>query len=433
MSFTVTKTAPAVITPSEPTPSGHILPLSFFDRLPFLRVFLVDMIMVYGHGDQPAKVIKEAVAKALVHYYPLAGRLTTDTDDGELSVACTGEGVWFVEATADCRMEDVNYLQVEPLMIPKEQILPSHPEGVDPYTLPFMIQVTQFRCGGFTFATRANHAVFDGIGAGQIKVAIGEMARGLKHPTVKPVWCRDVIRKPIPSQISATEPHDTDLSSIPDLKFTNNQTNIECCSFDLSLDHINHLKDHFAKEVGKICSVFDVIAAKLWQSRTRAIGLQPQTEVSLTFLLNIRQVVLHNELPPDGGYYGNCLVPLINKAPSGQIANAPLFEIVRLIKEAKDDLLSKDSASLIGEMPPYKKPSYADLSIVDWRRLGLYEADFGWGGPMFLVPLNEHTVTSCSTYLFKSPVASKKDVRLVTYCIVKEHLEAFRDEMNDFT
>ena len=51
-------------------------------------------------------VLKESLAKVLVHYYPLAGRLTI-SGEGKLAVDCTGEGAVFVEAEADCAMADI--------------------------------------------------------------------------------------------------------------------------------------------------------------------------------------------------------------------------------------------------------------------------------------------------------------------------------------
>ncbi|KAH7849066.1 hypothetical protein Vadar_012448 [Vaccinium darrowii] len=49
---------------------------------------------------------QEALSKVLVPYYPAAGRLTMDSD-GRLVVHCTDEGAVFVEAKADCTIEDI--------------------------------------------------------------------------------------------------------------------------------------------------------------------------------------------------------------------------------------------------------------------------------------------------------------------------------------
>lgn len=61
-----------------------------------------------GDGDSSSAgvVLRESLAKVLVHYYPLAGRLTI-SGEGKLAVDCTGEGAVFVEAEADCAMADI--------------------------------------------------------------------------------------------------------------------------------------------------------------------------------------------------------------------------------------------------------------------------------------------------------------------------------------
>ena len=51
-----------------------------------------------------ANVIKQALAKVLVHFYPLAGNLTI-SPDGKLIVECSNDGVPFVEAVADCSID----------------------------------------------------------------------------------------------------------------------------------------------------------------------------------------------------------------------------------------------------------------------------------------------------------------------------------------
>jgi len=62
-------------------------------------------------------------------------------EDGEVRVACTAEGAWFVEAEAACTLEEVKHLD-HPMPIPKEDLLPEPPApDVNPLDMPLMMQV----------------------------------------------------------------------------------------------------------------------------------------------------------------------------------------------------------------------------------------------------------------------------------------------------
>lgn len=47
-----------------------------------------------------AKVLKESLSKALVPFYPVAGRLAKD-ENGRIEINCNGDGVLFVEAETE--------------------------------------------------------------------------------------------------------------------------------------------------------------------------------------------------------------------------------------------------------------------------------------------------------------------------------------------
>ena len=84
--------------------------LSDIDDQKGLR-FQVPVIMFYPNnplmkGKDTVKVIREALSKALVHYYPFAGRLI-EGDNRKLMVDCTGEGVLFIEADADTTLQNL--------------------------------------------------------------------------------------------------------------------------------------------------------------------------------------------------------------------------------------------------------------------------------------------------------------------------------------
>ena len=57
-------------------------------------------------NEKAGEVVRTALEKVLVHYYPLAGRLAISSE-GKLIVNCSGEGAVFVEAETDCAMEEI--------------------------------------------------------------------------------------------------------------------------------------------------------------------------------------------------------------------------------------------------------------------------------------------------------------------------------------
>ena len=123
VTFTARRSEPVLVAPARPTPR-ETKALSDLDDQWTLRFY--ESIVGFFRGrpgktNQPAgargdmaKAIKAAVAGALVYYYPMAGRLRKLPGVNKLAVDCTGEGVVFVEAYADVRLEDLG----QPLLPP---------------------------------------------------------------------------------------------------------------------------------------------------------------------------------------------------------------------------------------------------------------------------------------------------------------------------
>ncbi|KAI3676483.1 hypothetical protein L1987_86093 [Smallanthus sonchifolius] len=92
---------------AKPTPR-ELKPLSDIDDQEGLRGQVASIHFYRGdvkmRNKNPASVIREALAKLLVFYYPFAGRLK-EGPARKLLVDCSGEGVLFIEAEADVTFE----------------------------------------------------------------------------------------------------------------------------------------------------------------------------------------------------------------------------------------------------------------------------------------------------------------------------------------
>ncbi|KAH7655237.1 Transferase protein [Dioscorea alata] len=412
-SYSVSKLSQGLVVPTEATPGGS-LALSDLDQNPLLRC-LVPSLHLFKHGPwDAAKVIRTALSKALVFYYPLAGKLVEDDKTGEVHVDCTGNGVWFIEASANCSLEDVNYLE-HPFSISIQALLPDSRPHINLEDHIILIQVTQFTCGGFVIGIRLSHTIADGKGAAQFFHAVAELARGMDLPSIMPVWSREFIKRRIARAPAAGAP-----SNSPSKR-------LEYMIIDVPTEHINKLKQDYLDETSKPCSTFDVLIATVWQRRTRAIGLPPDALSKLSFAANFLHL-LTPALPAEGGYYGNCFYVLKAKARSEMVANASIVELVKIIKETKGKLAEGFAKWVKGEDDDEgDRNSYDTLNATDWRHLGFNDVDYGWGKAARIVPF-EHTdfMPFCVLGL---PPAKENSVRLMTYCVLKEHFPAFRDQM----
>lgn len=134
MEFLVTKSNGNLVPPCSPTPSST-LDLSRIDRLPVLRcnARTLHVFEEIGPRGVALSTIREALSKALVPYFPLAGRLSSNGSN----IDCTADGVWFVEAVANCSLRSVGYFE-DVTSIPFDELLPSHPhenQCIDPLVL----------------------------------------------------------------------------------------------------------------------------------------------------------------------------------------------------------------------------------------------------------------------------------------------------------
>ncbi|KAH7516915.1 acyl transferase 4 [Ziziphus jujuba] len=473
MALSVTRTRQSLVRPWEKTPLTR-LDLSVMDKIPVLRC-MARTVHVYRYGNDEGagcRVIREALSRALVPYYPLGGRLIQSA--AELQVECCGQGVWLVEAYTSATLHSLNYLEhasssssssssipydYDDLLPPDHHHHFSESQSQLGNDEPLVqMQVTGFACGGLVMGLKFSHTICDGLGAAQFLKAVGELARGLEQPSIAPVWHRHFIA----SSTNSTG-HCQNIDVVPNYSMIDHR--LEQTNIDISIDNINKLKQEFEESTGghrRRCSVFEIVAASFWRCRTQAILNQTNNNkqaqvmmMTLVFFANCRHLM---EPPLPEGFYGNCFFPVVVKAPSEWLAgpSTSVVDVVKLVQEAKAKLPnqvakylnkrkqnnttstctsitfnshSDESDDHQGDIDdPFAPPlGYTTLFLSEWGRLGFNQVDFGWGSPLHIVPIQGSSfipagIMGCLPF-------PNKGVRLMTWCVDEAHRQPFIHHM----
>ncbi|KAH7835619.1 hypothetical protein Vadar_028034 [Vaccinium darrowii] len=351
--------------------------------------------------EQVVEVIKNALSKVLVPYYPLAGRLSIDSN-GKPVVVCTGEGAVFVEAKASCTIEEIG----DDTVLMGELLRDSSAVESILDVPPLCAQVTKFKNGGFVLGICMNHMILDGIAASEFFNAWGEIARGLplKAP---PFLDRRILSARNPPKVEY--PHH-EFSEVEDISNLDARYKEEIIHKSFCLDHemIEKLK-MVAMEDGTLvkCTTFEVISSFIWKNRTHA--LKPHGDQKTKFLLVVDARSRFD--------------PPLPKNYCAELMTKPLSYAVKLVREAIQMVTDDYMKSAIDYLEVEKPSTFlapTTLVLTKWTRLSLDTVDFGWGqpfliGPAFLPPkelafLLSHSKDkkSFNTVLLSLPASSMK-------------------------
>ncbi|XP_077222606.1 shikimate O-hydroxycinnamoyltransferase-like [Tasmannia lanceolata] len=342
-----------------------------------------------------ARVLKMCLSKALVPFYPLAGRLSRDKG-GRIQIDCNAAGVLFVEANTAAVVNDFgDFAPTNEL----KQLIPliNYPEDISADPL-LVLQVTYFKCGGVSLGVGMQHQVVDGYSGIHFINHWSDVARGLDL-TIPPFIDRTHLRARDPP---TPKFHHIEYQPPPSMKTQSplgtSSTSTSAAIFKITTEHLSLLKSRCREVVTHLnnCtttgySSYQVLAGHVWQCATKARGLPEDQETKLYINVDSR-FRLRPTLPL--GYFGNAIFPATPIAVSGDLQSRPLTyavgkihdELVRMddeyLRSALDYLeLQPDLSALARGPHTYECPN---IKITSWSRLPIYDADFGWGRPIFM-------------------------------------------------
>ncbi|KAJ1411459.1 Transferase [Sesbania bispinosa] len=430
--FTVRRREPVLVAPAKPTPREVKL-LSDIDDQEGLR-FQIPVIQFYRYdpsmaGKDPVEVIRKALAKTLVFYYPFAGRLREGAGR-KLMVDCTGEGVLFIEADADVTLNQFGDA-LQPPFPCWEELLYDVPGSQGVLNTPLLvIQVTRLKCGGFIFALRLNHTMSDAAGLVLFMSALGEIARGMNGPSIPPVWRRELLNARDPPRVTCTH---REYEQVPDTKGT-----------IIPLDDMTHRSFFFGpKEVFAIrgllpphlrqCSNFEILTACLWRCRT--IALQPESDEEVRIICIVNAGAKFDP-PLPSGYYGNAFAFPVAVTTARKLFENPLGYALELVRKAKADVTQEYMHSLADLMVTNGRPHFTVVRsylVSDVTRAGFGEVDFGWGKPVYGGPAKGGVgaIPGVASFYIPFKNAKGEEGLVIPVCLPSDAMERFVKELDN--
>lgn len=278
-----------------------------------------------------------------------------------------------------------------------------------------------------------HHTLTDAISIFFFINAWAEMTRGVPisfSPFID--WNREILEAGIPT---SPKFHHIEYDSPPtqNIEFQSNPKPASSAILNLSVDQINTLKAKSREDQGlrppiKL-TTFEILAAHVWRCLCKARGLSNDQVSRLLIPMNGRSRL---NPPLQTGYIGNVIFTGTSIASSGDIISESLnYTAERIHKALKqmDNEYLKSALAYLKQLPDptvLKRGSHIfkcpNLNISNLFHMPIYDANFGWGRPLFFRPV---TVSDGITHILPSPMKDGS-LYLVTN-LETQHIQAFKN------
>ncbi|KAF8674844.1 hypothetical protein HU200_047975 [Digitaria exilis] len=446
VSFKARRREPELVAPARPTPR-ETKSLSDIDDQHALRYY--ETVIGFFRRcsgddgpDDPAEAARSALAEALVYYYPVAGRLREEAG-GKLVVDCTAEGVAFVEADADVRLEDFG----EPLLPPYpcvDELLCDPGDTRDVVGRPLLLmQLTRLKCGGFVAGFHMCHNIADGFGIIQLMITIAELACGAEAPSILPVWKREILsvthspRTPITYPNHSYEPLLNSLdyaSESDDVMLSTPLEEMVVDYFVFGPREMKALESHVPGYLAHSVTSFELLTAVMWRCRTIALGYKSSQLVRLMITMNARRRWNRHTLIP-WGYYGNAHFSPIAELTVDELCRQPLIDTVELVHRTKVSVTKECMESMVETIASLRHRPCADpartyeVSDTKWIAAGnglqLGWAEYVGGG----IPVAGDITSKLGSDHMRCKNQDGEDSTVVSMLLPRPAMERFKNEM----
>ncbi|KAI3969769.1 hypothetical protein MKW92_029033 [Papaver armeniacum] len=384
----------------EPKPVPHqFVPLSVFDKL--LDDDYATIIYVYKPPNPSNVLFEQGLRKALVEYPEWAGRFSASDNGEERVILLNDEGMRFIEATADCTVDEVIPFNLSTL----SSLNPSE-RGIDELAL---VQLTRFTCGSLVVFFSGSHMVADGAGASQFAVSWSQACRGLEiHP--RPLHDRKIFVPRDPPKVA----YDHKNVEVAKRVVNNNELidPIPPYSADDVVRHRAHFTPEFIARIKSKAnasvpdmvnggrrpySTFESLVAHLWRTMTRVRGLAELQTTEMKISVNGRRRL--KPCVPDE-YFGNLILSAFPQSRAKELLDESLSHTAEVIHEAVGKVNSDyfksfidfantniQDEDLILDEEGWNVPTlWPNFEVDSWLGFPFHAVDFGFGKPYLFMP-----------------------------------------------
>ncbi|KAK4380521.1 hypothetical protein RND71_002383 [Anisodus tanguticus] len=378
------------IKPCTPTPDKlRHYSLSYLDQI--VPSIFMPLVYFYPASDrffntERSDKIKLSLSKALTKFYPLAGRVVDN-----LYVDCNDEGVPYVEVVVKCKLADIIS---DPIPNELNKFIPYELDDVKDFGL--VVQANFFECGGLAIGIGISHKLADAASCFMFVNTWAAIARRDDDT------CHSPLFSPRFDSAMLFPPKDTSLIRDACLKIR--RENIVTKRFMFSNSDISALRDEYADQKRMKGSVFDKIgrcpsrilalSAFLWSRFMATVHSvrDPNKIYTVIHTVNLRA---RADPPLPESLFGNIMrsalvIPFFDKGSEDEVFQF-MNQVRESIEEINSDFVSQLQKNdqqhlnfLFERANDVRKGHMALLCFSSLCKFPLYEADFGWGKPMWV-------------------------------------------------
>ncbi|XVF74898.1 hypothetical protein PTKIN_Ptkin13bG0147400 [Pterospermum kingtungense] len=372
----------------------HWLPLTNLDLL--LPPLDVGLFFCYKKPNPSmsfgsmVSVLKNALAQALLSYYPFAGEVVLNAL-GEPELLCNNRGVDFFEAYADIELQSLNLYNPDETI--EGKFVPKKKHGV------LSVQATGLKCGGIVVACAFDHRVADAYSTNMFLVSWAEIAQS-KPVTMAPSFRRSLLNPRRPWRIDPSL--DDMYVSIPSLPppEENPEPTDHLISriYYVSADQLNELQS-LSSSNGAKRTKLESFSAFLWKMVATCGGKDSDQVSKMGIVVDGRSRLGEGDQDKSnlmGFHFGNVLSIPYGSQTVGELVEKPLCLVAEQVHDFLKPAMTKEHFLGLIDWVEAHRPEPAmtrvycagkddgpALVVSSGQRFPVSKMDFGWGLPAF--------------------------------------------------